>query len=303
MTSPPFLPILFGPDTGDPLARLRRYLGTHRCDPAMLRRHHYAPGAIVPRGQPVGLPHEGTTFQTCAFGTLSLPHAGFIGVINVASAIEPLVSLGLRDVRNVAQLRALKADARYSAAVSAMIRDLADIADVSSPVHAYEATLKEPGLPTVTVNGDTGLRTGLHVDSWDRGIAANRALARNRLNINLGVGPRHFLVVHSSLCDVARMCEVDVNNYDKVARMAHDLLAHAPDLEVLCVQVDPGEGYIAPTDNVIHDATTLDATHVDITMSVLGQLAFRQDSQVRICTWSDLKYSAYALALHRQPQA
>lgn len=282
MMLPRPLPYIFGQNIAEPMSRLSRYPRTRRCDPSTSATFNYESDAIVPQGLPASFAAGSTSVLTRVYGALSLRYAGFIGVINVEAAMQPLLALGVRDARNAMDIQEIKAGARYSSAFNEMIRNLESFIDITGPTRALDVTMKAPGLPTVSVNDNTGRRVGLHVDSWDRAKAPNRALARNRINMNFGSGPRHFLLVNAALDDAAKLLNLEFESYDRVARLVREILEQAPELEIIRIQVNPGEGYIAPTDNIIHDATTLDMHRVDISLSILGQLAFRKDSVVNI---------------------
>jgi hypothetical protein len=61
---------------------------------------------------------------------------------------------------------------------------------------------------------------------------------------------------------------LETENPTKIVRM---FMARFPDYPVISVAVAPGEGYIAPTENVIHDGTTAGTTKPDVTLTLLGR--------------------------------
>jgi hypothetical protein len=102
------------------------------------------------------------------------------------------------------------------------------------------------------------LTLGFHVDGWDRCKVPNPALAHNRINMNFGRQPRHFLLVIAALYDAAKRLNLECESYDRVARFVREVLDRTHALKIVRMQIDPGERYIAPVDNIIHDATTVD---------------------------------------------
>ncbi|WP_159037021.1 hypothetical protein [Streptomyces specialis] len=105
-----------------------------------------------------------------------------------------------------------------------------------------------PGALTTTLNRATGRRIGLHIDNWDKLPCSTRHQARRRLCYNLGPGARYLILGDADIRTIAR------------ARHPHtdDLRAYAADHPLRCVRIrlDPGEGYLAPTELHPHDGST-----------------------------------------------
>lgn len=111
---------------------------------------------------------------------------------------------------------------------------------------------------TVTVNPANRKRLGIHLDNWDRLPYAQRRSSRRRLCFNAGPGPRYLLLGDT---DVSAICR----------RLGRDDPAHHPHtddirayvragypLRCLRLRIDPGEGYLAPTELLPHDGSTTD---------------------------------------------
>jgi hypothetical protein len=117
-----------------------------------------------------------------------------------------------------------------------------------------------PKQPTTTPNPANGLFVGIHVDNFDRLDYASKHLGRRRLGINLGPGHRHLLVADHDIRAIARTV-----HRDHQRRYPHtdDLRAYAAagrPIRLLRLRLDPGEGYVAPTELLPHDGSTEDAT-------------------------------------------
>lgn len=128
-----------------------------------------------------------------------------------------------------------------------------------------------PGRETVTVNTANGKYLGLHLDSWDRYPVEARARSLNRICVNIGAEPRHLLFLNLSLMNVARLAqesqETADREYDSVGPA---FMSRFPGYPIVKVRIAPGEAYIAPTDNVIHDASTLGSKTPSITLTLRG---------------------------------
>jgi len=130
------------------------------------------------------------------------------------------------------------------------------------------------GSPTSTTD-DTGTHVGLHVDNWYRAKLGERANAPNRISINLGVKPRFFLFVNLPLATIGALAAEHFPFDSRVRDTQHGLrrlfMSHFGSYPVVRVRLDPGEGYIAPTENLIHDATTPGENALDVQFSVRGR--------------------------------
>lgn len=115
------------------------------------------------------------------------------------------------------------------------------------------------GSSTTTVNEAIGLRIGIHVDNFDKLPFDQRATGRRRLGVNFGPGHRYLLI---GSIDVQDVCMA--NNPEQPARYPHSddirrYVAAGRTLRLLRIRLDPGQGYIAPTELIPHDGSTLDA--------------------------------------------
>lgn len=134
-----------------------------------------------------------------------------------------------------------------------------------------------PGLLTTTVNEKRGRVLGLHFDTWDQLPLQLRARSRYRVSVNVGAGDRYFLFMATTAADVASVLGITPDD----ARNATDLLRLAvrldPERVVYRLKVPPLWGYIAQTDYVAHDGSTLGACTWDFSMHMLGDFRPRRD--------------------------
>jgi hypothetical protein len=137
---------------------------------------------------------------------------------------------------------------------------------------------RAPGLPTATPDGN-GAYIGLHLDSRYRAKLAERANAPNRLSINLGVTTRFFLYINLPLATIGALADeqdpFDSGVRDAQSGVPHGLprlfLSHFGSYPVVRVRLDPGEGYIGPTENLIHDWSTPGKKAPDVQFRVRGR--------------------------------
>jgi hypothetical protein len=137
-----------------------------------------------------------------------------------------------------------------------------------------EIVYKNPGLATVTTDGNDE-RVGLHVDNWYQASLERREHAPNRISINLGIEPRFFLYINLRLATLAEVMNNRFPDFYGAQEIQHGLrasfMSSCGSYPVVRVRLAPGEGYIAPTESMIHDASTEGGTALDLQFLVRGR--------------------------------
>lgn len=113
-------------------------------------------------------------------------------------------------------------------------------------------------LETVTVNPKTGRYIGLHIDSWDGNEFEERRNARTRISVNIGHSARYLLVLNVAFDTAAELIQkaLGLKRLPRPYRVLPALFLFFPEIPVLRIKIEPGEAYVADTDNLIHDAST-----------------------------------------------
>ncbi len=124
------------------------------------------------------------------------------------------------------------------------------------------------GLPALTTDYDDPLLWGLHVDSWFKQPVDGRRGTFGRMGVNIGVEPRRIQIIDIGLDRIVDMVPGGrgMSAYD----LGRAFMRLYPDYPVLAVTVRPGEAYIAPTENVIHDGNSVDMAAPDVLLTWLG---------------------------------
>lgn len=120
--------------------------------------------------------------------------------------------------------------------------------------HVY--TCSPAGLLTSTEDTTTGRRIGLHVDNWDRLPYPVRQDSRRRLCINLGPGTRYLLVGDRDVTEICRVLRRDQGQYCPHTDDVRQYVDDGHSLRCLRIRLEPGQGYIAPTELAPHDGST-----------------------------------------------
>jgi hypothetical protein len=141
-------------------------------------------------------------------------------------------------------------------------------------------SIKEPGMKTVSINPQGGRFVGLHVDNWFRSPLGCRAQSPVRICANFGSCDRFFLFVNVAVDDIYSAETGDgsrlewrsqVANLKSATTLGRKFLRVFDDYPITRIRVKPGEAYIGPTENIIHDGSTERANNLDVSCHINAQ--------------------------------
>jgi hypothetical protein len=126
---------------------------------------------------------------------------------------------------------------------------------------------------TVTFDNDRANYPGLHLDSWDSGDLDAREHSRTRLCINFGPGDRYLLYVPLTMRQIEACLPKPVADIwrEDASQMIHEFFRNHRDAPVARLLVTPGCGYIADTDNMVHDGSTMTIRDGNVHFTVIGR--------------------------------
>lgn len=120
---------------------------------------------------------------------------------------------------------------------------------------------------------------GLHIDNHDKLSLTQRRGAFQLLCLNVGLAERYLHFVNLSAPALAAHTmsnRADAEErYSKAWQLTHDFFTKYPDYPVVRVTLPPGYGYIAVTQNAIHDGGTNASGHPDTALLLAGQYTQR----------------------------
>ena len=132
-----------------------------------------------------------------------------------------------------------------------------------------------PGFQTVTFDGRAERFIGLHIDDLDALPLARRDESTSRVCVNLGREARYLLFINVAAPRMAQMVSGRADGGDALGLRAtpliHAFLEAFPGYPVVRLAVFPGEAYIAPTESMIHDGSTLGMTAEDQQVTLRGR--------------------------------
>lgn len=114
---------------------------------------------------------------------------------------------------------------------------------------------------------------GLHNDG-DRKMTLSTAYKTgNRVSINIGKDDRYFLFINLTLIQIVNLLRKKMGKeIEKVniANIPTYFFKYFPDYPIIRIKQKPYQFYIAPTNNCLHDGSTIGASHLDMSIIYFG---------------------------------
>jgi hypothetical protein len=228
----------------------------------------YVPGAFLPK-TPWRKPTDWENNRL--WQDLGITNVDFVGIASIPRELLTALRKLVSDTENTDALRQLD-PRRIREFIGPLIDYVRDRFAYKSEPFNHGIHVHRPGRETVTLNTASGKYLGLHLDSWEKYSVEARARSLNRICVNIGAEPRHFLFVNLPLMNVARLlAEESQENPDRESEsVGPAFMSRFPGYPIVKVRVAPGEAYIAPTDNLIHDASTVGSQTPSVTLTLRG---------------------------------
>jgi hypothetical protein len=234
----------------------------------------YRAGAFLPRGAPRPASAHELEVLAARHGAGRRDH--LIGVVAMAPELVQALQAARRGEGRIDPA------ALTAPPFTALAGALAPHWQVRAPLLPLGYGHTPPGFHTVTFDAAADSFIGLHIDDLDEMPIAQRAASTARLCLNLGQDTRELLFVNLSATTMAReltrasgagagVGDGEGGYFDmRSTPLIHAFLRRFPDYPVVRLRVAPGEAYIAPTENMIHDGSTLRMQHEDLQVTLRG---------------------------------
>ncbi|MFD7137011.1 hypothetical protein [Streptomyces sp. NPDC059894] len=139
------------------------------------------------------------------------------------------------------------------------------------PTQLLGCTASPGNWATTTEDSATRRRIGLHVDNFDRLPYPRRHHGRRRLCLNLGPGPRYLLIGDHDIQQICRTLHADSGRHYPHTQHVRQYVTDGHPLRCLRIRLEPGDGYIAPTELLPHDGSTLGIDQPSVAAFWLGR--------------------------------
>src|SRR5262249_40109530 len=110
------------------------------------------------------------------------------------------------------------------------------------------------------------------LDSWDGVMDCDRRKSRSRICVNIGPHDRYFLFLNRSSNRLSRTIGSGGDDWNSDSEIGRDFLQSNPTYPIVAVRLEPGDAYVAATDMVFHDASTIGAPSRVFTLQIRLQL-------------------------------
>ena len=112
---------------------------------------------------------------------------------------------------------------------------------------------------------------GLHIDSMHT-PAASRDASPIRACINLGAGSRYLHFINLRHDQITQLLPEDHAFQRSATSQGQEFMRYHQDYPVISLRIEPGELYLAPTENIIHDGSTFTNPFLDAQFTLHGIL-------------------------------
>lgn len=144
----------------------------------------------------------------------------------------------------------------------------------------------QPGGGYVTSVSDCGQRkVGLHIDAWDGRHWSGRRGCTNRISINIGEWPRHLIFSDEPVDAIYGRMGNRTGKTTTGLDLIRFLQQTRPTASYFRLRLEPGDAYVAPTENVIHDGSSLLVQGDDKQIVLRGFFAFDDVPENRGLGW------------------
>ncbi|MYE48570.1 MAG: hypothetical protein F4X96_03955 [Gammaproteobacteria bacterium] len=121
-----------------------------------------------------------------------------------------------------------------------------------SPVAALDPSIDDGHRPSITVDRESGLRLGLHLDSWDGLDVSSRWKSRNRIVVNRGPADRYVYLVPVPIEEMAESIASSEGLH--AGEVADAYIRNARQGPCLRMLQSANVAYVCCTERLVHDA-------------------------------------------------
>ncbi|MEG4441081.1 hypothetical protein QUB47_03365 [Microcoleus sp. AT9_B5] len=244
--------------------------GTQLAFDSVPDRIQYCEGAFMPR-EPW---REPTPAESALLWVHEPPpqYSG-VGIVRLPAEVLALfAAAGIASLTTPLQVAEFKSEEKCQQALDKLIEYFQPFCLSDAPPIINGMGGRQPGLSTATIDNKRGCRNGLHTDNWDGLPLAKKQEATNRICVNLGRDSRYFLFVNLTEMDIFEMLGCPDSDLGKpwTRQLTNEFMQRYREYPVVKLRIAPGEAYIAPTENMIHDASTADMKHLDVKVMMRG---------------------------------
>jgi hypothetical protein len=192
----------------------------------------------------------------------------------VYAAFENIRAVSLK-AASEQELNALRSTTECQEAVTMALKYASTLVCPATKLGQGNVYFNLPGLPT-TSNYKDPVLLGIHTDTMCSIPIKYRLFSPNRLCLNLGLCDRYLLFVNLGLSRIKSLLQEKNVSYQETPGTSPLLAFRTAFMSTFCtypvvkVRIKPRQGYIAPTENVLHDGCSVGQAAFDIPFHAHG---------------------------------
>lgn len=278
--------IFFDPSNVTEPIEVQLSSGTAPVNQSLSEKYNYRSGVFLPN-QPWREALDSEK-QILFANTSSLSNSWQLGsgVAIIKVPDEVLASfdiLGLKTLNDYTEKKLIFENSNYNTIILGFVSKLSHYLVNLKDFKIFGLNIAPSGLPSITNDvsqAQPNLRQfiGLHIDENDIVPVKDKISVRNRLSVNLGRSDRYLMFINLTLVDIYCACkgyDPAPDLYYSVSELTDEFLNLYPNYPVVKLRVRPGEAYIAPAQNMIHDAYNPETNYPDITLNFIGYFDYK----------------------------
>ena len=244
-----------------------------------------APGTFIPKA-PWRKPSNEE--QNILFATANdKPQFQSVGLVTMPAELKrKWQSLNIEDAVTETDIQVIMSKTDYPFTLEATKSWVSQYQSVKEDMIVHRLACIDKGLTTVTYHPHEKRYLGLHLDSWEKQPLSELHQVRNRFCINLGRDIRYFLFVNLQIGKLQEL--TNQPRESRPRKLIQDFLAQYPDYPVIRIPLQPFEAYIAPTENIIHDGSSLHQRYQDVQITFRSFFGVRPVSKTKPSLWKRL---------------
>ncbi|MEC8678484.1 MAG: hypothetical protein VXX85_06495 [Candidatus Margulisiibacteriota bacterium] len=189
--------------------------------------------------------------------------------------LDQLIKLGLHDCKTHYELLLFQQKLEFESVYYDFMMSFEPYIEDVSSVRFSPLPFRPVGYLTASTDSrQNNSFVGLHFDTFSQSTFNKRHFAENRLVANIGLETRYLLFINLTVADICEMLNIDIDSTNlSILELQHKFFDRFSDYPVFMLSIEPGEAYIAPTENIIHDGSTYFKQYCDIAAVILGQIS------------------------------
>lgn len=272
MSFTPSLPLIFSNDILNPIERIQINDGVS----LVFDDKDYENGSVIPKRSFNFISKVSEYYYNNNVYNIDSIKKKFVAVVNIKNLADYFYDLKIHKSKSMSDVSKIIKTKAYTEAIERYTQGINAYFEIQGSITPLKVGLRNKPAETITVDTNINKKIGLHLDSWDRQPLTMRDECRNRICLNLGEGERHFIFLNKTVIELLRELELKSNKIGGT-QLGRMFLMNNSSYPITKITVKPGEAYIAPTENIIHDGSNTNNSKPDITFTMLGNFFLRKN--------------------------